>query len=417
MKTRIINELKMLLFVILLGITAGAVIWVFLRAVNVATGFLWETLWGKVEVSWYPVVLCVAGGLILGIIHKFGGDYPEELSVVITKIKKEKYYDYKPLPAMLVGAFFPLILGASVGPEAGLTGMIAALCYWIGNNIKFAKDSRDEYNEIGTAITLGVVFHAPLFGILSVAEEKTDASDIVLPKLSKIVYYGLALATAVITYWALGKVFGKGLTSIQGIEDFTVGWFDYVLLILYVIIGLILYMFYQFCDKIFGIASGKIPGILREMIGGLAIGLAAMLMPLILFSGEEQIDYVVENFGNYAPAFLIAAALLKVVLTAFSIRFGFKGGHFFPLIFASVSMGFGLGMIFFAKDVGGHAAFAAGIVTASALGAQLKKPLAVAALLLLVFPVKMMLFIFVVAAVGAWLPGLVEKIRGEGEVA
>ena len=40
---------------------------------------------------------------------------------------------------MLICAFIPLVFGASVGPEAGLTGIIAALCYWIGDNVSYAK--------------------------------------------------------------------------------------------------------------------------------------------------------------------------------------------------------------------------------------------------------------------------------------
>jgi H+/Cl- antiporter ClcA len=134
-----------------------------------------------------------------------------------------------------------------------------------------------------------------------------------------------------------------------------------------------------------------------------------MFVPMVLFSGEEEIGVVAENFGMYAPAFLIGIALLKVFLTALSIKFGFKGGHFFPLIFACVSMGFGLAMLFFAKDVGGHAAFAAGMITAVTLGAQLKKPIAVSMLLILVFPLKMLLFIFVTAAVAGRIPAIIEK--------
>ena len=413
MKTKILNELKMILFVMILGVTAGVLIRLFLTAVKLTTSFLWETLADKVQVSWYPLVLCGAGGLVLGILHKLLGDYPNELAEVIQQIKKDKYYDYKPLASILICAFVPLILGSSVGPEAGLTGIIAALCYWVADNIKFAKENKEEYNEIGAAITLGLVFHSPLFGILSVSEEKNDASDIVLPKLSKVVYYCLALLTATLTFWALGKLFGQSVEGIKGFSEFTAGWLDYVLLILYIPAGIFMCMFYGSCAKILGSVSSKTPGILREILGGLVIGLVAMSLPMLLFSGEEQIDYVAENFGSYAPMFLIAIALLKVVFTSLCIKFGFKGGHFFPLIFATVSMGIGLAMLFFAKDVAGHAAFAAGIVTAAALGAQLKKPLAVGTLLLLIFPVKMVFYIFLVAALSAWLPGLMEKRKAE----
>lgn len=111
-----------------------------------------------------------------------------------------------------------------------------------------------------------------------------------------------------------------------------------------------------------------------------------------------------ETFGRYTPHFLIGVCLLKLALTAFSIKFGFKGGHFFPLIFACSCLGFGLGMLFFGA-VSGHLVFAAGCVTAATLGAQLRKPVAVAMLGLLCFPVRMILILFIAAALAGWLAG------------
>ena len=48
------------------------------------------------------------------------------------------------MPVVLVCAFLPLVFGSSVGPEAGLTGIIAGLCYWVGDNVKYAKEHADE---------------------------------------------------------------------------------------------------------------------------------------------------------------------------------------------------------------------------------------------------------------------------------
>ena len=56
---------------------------------------------------------------------------------------------------MLLCALLPLLLGASVGPEAGLTGIIAALCYWVGDNVTLGAGSvlmtkpKDGFTYIG----------------------------------------------------------------------------------------------------------------------------------------------------------------------------------------------------------------------------------------------------------------------------
>ena len=87
------------------------------------------------------------------------------------KSKEEKRYEYKNMLVMMIAALLPLLIGSSVGPEAGLTGIIVGLCYWAGENLKFAKQNTKEYSQIGAAVSLSVLFHAPLFGIFEVEED------------------------------------------------------------------------------------------------------------------------------------------------------------------------------------------------------------------------------------------------------
>lgn len=98
----------------------------------------------------------------------------------------------------------------------------------------------------------------------------------------------------------------------------------------------------------------------------------------------------------------VAGALVWILLTNLCIQFGLKGGHFFPVIFAGVCMGYGVAMLICGPD-GGHVVFGAAIVTASLLGGIMKKPLAVTMLLFLCFPVKMFIWIFIAAVVGSKL--------------
>ena len=121
-----------------------------------------------------------------------------------------------------------------------------------------------------------------------------------------------------------------------------------------------------------------------------------------MFSGEEQMGTLMKTYTSYLPLALIAIAFFKLLLTNLCIQFGLKGGHFFPVIFAGVCMGYGVAMLTCGPD-GGHVVFGAAIVTASLLGGIMKKPLAVTMLLFLCFPVKMFIWIFIAAAVGSKL--------------
>ena len=87
------------------------------------------------------------------------------------KLQTEKYYDYRPIVPMLICAFIPLVCCSSVGPEAGLTGIIAALCYWVGDNVTYAKEHAQEFSQIGEAVTLGQLFlYAPRSGAALAAD-------------------------------------------------------------------------------------------------------------------------------------------------------------------------------------------------------------------------------------------------------
>ena len=397
------NVLKLVLLTVLLGAFAGAVIWCFLKAVGLCTGLIWEKLPGATGNRWILIPICAAAGLVLGILHKCFGDYPEELDVVLAKIKRDKHVSYHPMFVMLVCAFIPLVFGASVGPEAGLVGIIAALCYWVGDNVTFAKQHSAVFSEIGEAVTLGQLFHSPLFGILAV-EESTDAGDRAqpMPKPYKFALYGLSTAASFGVIALLNSLFGKAMGGFPSFSEVPVGAQDYWMLLLYIPVGCLLCLFYEKSEEVIGKFADHIPVIIREILCGAVVGAMALLVPMVLFSGEEEMAELMKDFGAYAPLFLIGVCLLKLVMTALCLKLGMKGGHFFPLIFACTAMGYGLAMLCFAAP-GDHVAFAAGIVTAAALGAQMKKPLAVSVLLLLCFPARVLLWVFLAAALGAFM--------------
>ena len=109
------NNVKVLLFTAALGAFAGAVLWAFLKAVTLCTQLFWEIIPESSGNPFVSIIFCVAGGLALGVIHKKYGNYPDDLNTVMGQIKKNKYYDYRPMPVMLICAFIPLILGVLIG--------------------------------------------------------------------------------------------------------------------------------------------------------------------------------------------------------------------------------------------------------------------------------------------------------------
>ncbi len=393
------NEIKYLGMCAILGGGIGFILWAFLKIMSVGITFIWDTMPEMVNIPYYTIIVCTVGGLIIGLFRKKYGDLPEELDVVLGQVKENHRYEYKNMLSMLIAALLPLLLGASIGPEAGLTGVIVGLCYWVGDNLKYAKQSSEEFSKVGAAVTLGLMFHSPLFGIFEVSETEGVDGDIVLSKNVKIVSYGICIAAGMAVYTVMTDLVGGGMGIPSLSMDGDLQRIDYLMLAVYVLAGCMLAWVYEQSHKLLHLIMHKIPGVVRETVAGLALGLIGFVLPVVMFSGEESMAEMAELFGVYAAATWIVIAVIKVLVTNICIQGGLRGGHFFPLIFAGVSCGYGLAAL--AASGADHQVFAAAIVTAALLGGTMKKPLAVTVLLLICFPAQLLVWCFVAATIGS----------------
>lgn len=393
------NQIKLWLFCCILGAFSGVIIWIFLKVMSLGIELVWHTVPSKLNIPFYTLIVCTVGGLILGLFRKKFGDYPDELSVVIEKTKNNHTYEYRKIAIILFTSIMPLIIGSSVGPESGLVGIIIALCYWVGDNLKGAYANGKNYSKLGMALTLSVMFRSPLFGLMTVEEEASGEEDSYTLKLpDKILLYALSLAGGAGTYMLLSKFFGSGMAEFPSFDTVNTTIYDYPMMLAYILSGCILAAFYHLTHKYSNVLASKIPPILKESLGGICLGIMGTLMPILMFSGEEEMAELITGHEKFLPIFLIAVSVLKILLTNICISSGLKGGHFFPVIFSGVCMGYAISTLVFPG--GGHEVFASAIITATLLGGILKKPLAVTMLLLICFPIRLCIWIFIGAAIG-----------------
>ena len=398
-KTKITNKLKLILFCAILGASAGAVLWLFLKIIQLGTELLWNRLPGAIDSPvWYPIVICTAGGAVIGIFRKHFGDYPQTMQTVIGTVKRTGTYPYRKIVILLIAAILPLVIGSSVGPEAGMVGVIVALGCWVNENLKFAGKNVGLYSRVGMAVSLSVLFYSPLFGFFSAVENNDMPAEEAekLDHSSKLLVYGISIVSSlgILTLFnhLMGKV-SEGFPAFEGVQPDK---WDLAMMIVYLICGIILGLFFEKSEEWFEKLSEVVPPVFSEILAGLILGFIVAYLPVVQFSGESQMAVLITDYEKYAPAAMIAIAFLKVLITNMCIHMGLKGGHFFPLIFSAVCLGYGISLLVFPMDAA-HATFAAAITTAAALSVSMKKPLAVTCLLFLCFPVKMGLWIFLAA--------------------
>ena len=395
------NELKLTLFCLVIGGVAGSVLWGFLKLMRFLMTLVWETIPKTWDFTLYPLLICGIGGLLIGLFRKKFGDYPDELMVVFGKLKKRGTYDYQKILVLIAAALLPLVFGASVGPEAGMTGIIVALCCWAGENIRFARKNTEEFSHMASAVTLSVMFHSPLFGLF----HETEGGNVQLPSRSKIYIYIVAIAGGMGAFLGLGALFGSASEGFPSFETALPSGSDFLMMFVYMVAGIGLGFFFHVTERLFKNLALRLPPVISELTAGLILGLIGVFFPMIMFSGEDQMAKLMTDYLLYAPMAMIGIAFLKVAMTNLCIRLGLKGGHFFPLIFAAACLGYGIALFVYPGQAD-HAIFAAAVTAAATMGFSLKKPLAAAMLLIICFPIRMIIWLLLAAVVGAKIAGL-----------
>ena len=399
---RTANRIVFGMSVLITGAVAGAFVWLLLFIMNLGITAIWDRVPTYLG-SFYPLIVCIIGGIVLGLFARRYGQYPEDLPTVMAKVKEDGRYDYKDLGPMSVGALLPLFFGGSIGPEAGLTGAIAAICTWVGDRLKrFGNDFR-ELSRVGMYAALSAIFTAPLYGFAGAMtggkkHKESEAPEIT--KLMKAVVYILAIAGALLAFLLLSRCFGGGL-SLPRYTDIGYGADEFLWLVPMAVIGGLAGWMFCVLDKAFERLSGFFTDrpVTKAVIAGAVLGGFGMVLPFTMFAGEVQAEELNETWMTMSAAVLIATGIAKIAVTAMCVNMGWRGGHFFPVIFSGISMGYGLSVLFGIDPIFGVCA-----TTAAVMGGVMRKPLMAVLLLFLCFPFHSVVVLAVAACIGAFIP-------------
>ena len=159
-----------------------------------------------------------------------------------------------------------------------------------------------------------------------------------------------------------------------------------------------LYFVSEHASEALAHAMGERP-IAKAMLAGLVLAACGTALPFTMFAGETQADVLMETYLTIPAGVLIATGLVKAMLTPALINLGWRGGHFFPVIFSGVSLGYGLAIL-----TGADPVFCVAVCTASTMGAVMRQPVMVVGLLLMCFPLKGIVCMIIAAVIAAGIP-------------
>ena len=331
-----------------MGTAVGIFCWSFMFLINLSSNFLWHELPHIIKVSNFTItiILCILGGVIIGLCQKFLGPYPKEMEEILHEYKRTKTIDYKPLPQYIICAFLPLIFGGSIGPEAGLFGMIAMFSTFLSIKIKNSNpELKESFIENSTSAVLTAIFQVPIFSLFSYDKNSIYKVQLISKKLLNYFTYSCTALSAYFTIKFLNNlthkesfIFKLDQNPISSKELL----FFIPILILSIIIGLSFNYIGHLIECICKKTKLSLNPFLAAIIGGVILALLGAYFPLTLFSGEHALREIIDNFREIGSYYLLVIAFLKILATKISINFRWVGGQIFPIIFASFCIAFAL---------------------------------------------------------------------------
>jgi H+/Cl- antiporter ClcA len=152
-----------------------------------------------------------------------------------------------------------------------------------------------------------------------------------------------------IGYFVFFAVGSTGLQNYLGLPPTTTyAPIHLILVVLFGLVGLVLAVIAGVLFRVAAALFGRFEGreVERALAAGVIFSAVGMFAPILLFSGETQVQAVVADPAKYGPAVLFGMALVKLALLAVAFKSGFLGGPTFPAIFASVCVALAISLLF-----------------------------------------------------------------------
>ncbi|MGD8847035.1 MAG: chloride channel protein [Desulfobacteraceae bacterium] len=235
----------------------------------------------------------------------------------------------------LISSCLTIGSGGSAGPEAPVVMSGAALGSNIAKFFSLRERQRITLVGCGAAGAIGAIFNAPIAGLVFTIE-------VVLGEWRAFNIIPIAIASVAGTEVSrllqgnqiafTHQQFSIGLLDIGasfGIVVFTTA--------VSVILGRLLKSMHH-------VASGtKVPDWLRPAVGGIAVGVIGIYLPLVLGEGYVSIQNMIQSSFSPGLTIVVVAVIAKMAATAFTLGWGGSGGIFAP----SLMVGSLIGLVYY----------------------------------------------------------------------
>ena len=330
------------LHVVAVAILGALAVLVWLTLYNVGNKVLWQNDL-IVANPWLFPAICLPFSLAVGLLNRYL-NAPNNIdgSALDSLFADPAGIDWRRLPITIVTPLVSLFSGAVLGPEGGIGGIAAQVgaAYSAGVKVPPARRPRIIFSAVASAYN-GLIANPLFTGVLGteLIKDKTISAATLPANL-----IGGAIGFLIFTgvgYPGLGNYLQ--LEQPAGLQ-----FSDVAMAVPLALLGLLLAIvagaFFRISAAVFGRFADRV--VLRALIGGVVFSVVGVVAPILMFSGETQIQTLVADPAKYGAGGLLVMALVKIALLAVAFKSGFFGGPTFPGIFAAVSVALALSLLF-----------------------------------------------------------------------
>jgi H+/Cl- antiporter ClcA len=330
-----------------LGIVAASATLLFLWAEHGLQAVFWHDLPDALGVDphpWYALAVTTVGGLAVGLVIRFvpghGGPGPAEGHGV-----GETHIPLGALPGIVLAALVSLAVGASLGPEAPLLAIAAVGGPWIATRIG-RQTLAALFTQAGIGSIFALLFGSPLAStflgleLISVTGHNLYVRLIPVLVASTTGFFGFRL----LTHHSLDSLANlafpsySNLQALHVLEEIAIGAAGAAA-------GLLLIAVFRTIDRAFR-PLDRAP-VVKAVLGGVGIGLVALVAGQeTLFSGESELESLLQHPASKSVAMLLLIVAGKIVALSLCMATGFRGGRIFPVVFIGGTLGIAVNQAF-----------------------------------------------------------------------
>jgi len=335
--------------------------------------WLQKLVWGVSDASWYLVVAILVGGVLIAGLRRVSEEANLEQEVALTA--DPVHLHRRRIGFLAVSAVVAVAFGGAVGPEAGLIAVVAEVSSLAALRMARSREEQRLIGRVGSAAALSGLYGSPPGGAVYESDEISPSKALVF--VAAVVGLGAFLLTSDL----LGGLDMPplGLPPYVTAHDGS----DLLRAIAPAVAAALAAAVYTLVRPALAGLVGRLGSTtVQTLVATAAFAGLAVVWPILRFSGHSEFPDLVSMSADAAWWSLLGVGLLKLLACAVCLAGGYRGGEFFPLMFAGAAVGVATVAIVPGLQVTG--ALVAGLAAATAVG--LRKP--VAALLIGLFVVQ-----------------------------